>query len=206
MESGLGAGPLVLFVLLAVYPLSLSAQGISEGGDSDVVQIEFVEVYYTLQDTTLTEVIARLNRTRLAGAGGEMSQGLTEYYIQPSWRPLVVGRRCRVSHLTLRVQIRVTLPTWPSETDRPPEERASWQTIEGAIRSHEHQHRDLTINAARALADDLNALETPGCRALRQAFSGKVALAGERLDEIHAQFDRDTPERLSIAVKLPGEA
>ena len=62
----------------------------------------------------------------------------------------------------------------------------------------------LTINAARALADDLNALETRGCRALRQAFSGKVALAGERLDEIHAQFDRNTPERLSIAAKSPG--
>lgn len=204
MESGLGAGPLVLFVLWAVYPLSVSAQGISEGGDSDVVQIEFVEAYYTLQDTTLTEVIARLNRTRLAGAGGEMSQGLTEYYIQPSWRPLGVGGRCRVSDLTLRVQIRVTLPAWPSGTERPTEEWASWQTIEGAIRSHEHQHRDLTIDAARALADDLNALETPGCRALRQAFSGKVALAGERLDEIHAQFDRNTPERLSIAAKPSG--
>ena len=204
MESGLGAGPLVLFVLLAVHPLSLSAQGISEGGDSAVVQIEFVEVYYTLQDTTLTEVIARLNRTRLAGAGGEMSQGLTEYYIQPSWRPVGVRGRCRVSDLTLRVQIRVTLPEWPSQADRPTEERASWQLIESAIRSHEHQHRDLTINAARALADDLNALETRGCRALRQAFSGKVALAGERLDEIHAQFDRNTPERLSIAAKLPG--
>ena len=204
MESGLGAGPLVLFVLWAVYPLSVSAQGISERGDSDVVQIEFVEAYYTLQDTTLTEVIARLNRTRLAGAGGEMSQGLTEYYIQPSWRPLGVGGRCRVSDLTLRVQIRVTLPAWPSGTERPTEEWASWQTIEGAIRSHEHQHRDLTIDAASALADDLDALETQGCGALRQAFSGKVALAGERLDEIHAQFDRNTPERLSIAAKPSG--
>ena len=56
MESGLGAGPLVLFVLWAVYPFSVSAQGISEGGDSDVVQIEFVEEYYTLQDLSLIHI------------------------------------------------------------------------------------------------------------------------------------------------------
>lgn len=206
MKSGLGVGPLVSILLLAVFPLAVAAQHEAEAGDSNPVKIEFVEVFYTLPDTTLTEVIARLNRTRLAGAGGEMSQGLTEYYIQPSWRPLGVDGRCRVSDLTLRVQIRVTLPRWPSRSDRPAKERVSWDTIEDAIRSHEHRHRDLTIEAARILASDLNALEAQGCRALEQVFSGEVALAGVRLDEIHAEFDRDTPGRLSIGGRPPGGA
>ena len=90
MESGLGAGPLVLFVLLAVHPLSLSAQGISEGGDSDVVQIEFIEVYYTLQDTTLTEVIARLNRTVWLERVVRCLKGSQSTTSNP-WRPLGVG-------------------------------------------------------------------------------------------------------------------
>ena len=97
MKLGLRIGPIASLFLVAVVPPYVSAQLEASVGDFDVVKIEFVEVYYTLPDTTLTEVIARLNRTRLAGAGGEMSQGLTEYYIRPSWRPLGVGGRCRVS-------------------------------------------------------------------------------------------------------------
>ena len=68
-----------------------------------MVIVEPSEAYYALPDTTLTDVIARLNRTRLAGAGGQMSQGLTEYHIQPSWLPAGAGGRCRVSNLTLEV-------------------------------------------------------------------------------------------------------
>ena len=204
MKPGLAAGPIASLLLMAVVPLAVAGQR-EAVCDGDAVQIEFVEVYYTLTDTTLTEVIARLNRTRLAGAGGEMSQGLTEYYIQPSWRPLGVGGRCRVSDLTLRVQIRVTLPEWPSRADRPAVERASWATIEDAIRSHEHRHRDLTIGAARSLARDLNSLEAGGCRELEQLFSGEVVLAGVRLDETHAKLDRETPERLSIVKPPPRE-
>ena len=182
-------------------PVALSGQSAASRTPEDAVVVESSEAYYALPDTTLSDVIARLNRTRLAGAGGQMSQGLTEYHIQPSWRPVGAGGRCRVSSLTLEVQVRITLPTWPGEVTRPEEERASWRTIEDAIRSHEYRHRDLTVGAAEDLARDLEALETRGCRALEQAFAGEVALADARLQEAHAQLDRDTPARLTVGRK-----
>lgn len=182
-------------------PVILAGQSSGQGNPVDVVVVEFSETYYALPDSTLTDVIARLNRTRLAGAGGQMSQGLTEYHIQPSWQPAGAGGRCRVSRLRLEVQVRITLPSWPAERFRPEAERTSWETIEDAIRSHEYRHRDLTVEAAKTLAHELEALETRGCRALEQVFAGAVALADARLEEAHEQLDRDTPARLTVGRK-----
>lgn len=192
-------------VALVASPSGLASQvGSVELGETTLespsagVIVESSEAYYTVPDTTLSDVIARLNSTRLVGAGGRMSQGLTEYHIQPEWTPAGRGGLCRVSNLTVHVRVRITLPTWPGETGRPVEERASWRTIEGAIREHEYEHRALTVEAAEALVARLGELETRGCRSLEQAFAGAVALADARLQEAHEQLDRETPARLSI--------
>lgn len=168
------------------------------------VVLDETERYYELEDTTLTQVIARLNRMQLSGAGGRASQGLTEYHIQPSWRPVGAGGRCRIANLTLTVQVVITLPSWPGHVDRPDDEQASWSEIREAIRTHEYRHRDLTVDAAESLAVELATLETRGCRALEQAFAGQVALAGQRLREAHERFDRETPVRLTVGE--PGTA
>jgi len=186
---------------LAAVPIELMAQS---GPSRDVLRVEASEAYYALPDSSLSGVIERLNRTRLEGAGGQMSQGLTEYHIQPTWRPAGADGRCRVSDLTVTVQVRITLPSWPGQAGRPAEEQASWRAIEDAIRTHEYRHRDLTVDAARSLAANLARLRTRGCRALEQAFAGEVALADERLEEAHAQLDRDTPSRLSVGRREGG--
>ena len=192
---------LVVGLAFTMQAIGLGAQS---GEPNDMVRVQLSEAFYMLPDSSLSDLIFRLNHTRLPGAGGQMSQGLTEYHIRPTWRPVGVGGRCRVSALTLTVQVRITLPSWPRQALRPEEERASWRVIEDAIRSHEYRHRDLTVHAARSLARDLSALEARGCRALEQVFAGEVALADARLEEVHIQLDRDTPDRLSVGRRAGG--
>jgi predicted secreted Zn-dependent protease len=162
------------------------------------VRVETREQRYELPDVTLTGIIERLNSTNLEGSETPLAQGLTQYDIQPDWRPTAAGGRCRASDVELLVRIVITLPTWPGAPGRPVSERTSWQTIESAIREHEYLHRDLTVEAAEALVDSLRRLETSGCRALRQVVAGEIALAGDRLREAHAELDRSTPKRLSV--------
>ena len=188
--------PALLIVL--VPPGAAFGQDVRSAGFPDVVVLRSEEALYELPDSTLSGVIARLNRTRIVGAGGQMSQGLTEYHIQPRWRPAGRGGLCRVADLTIQVQVRITLPSWPGAARRPDDEQASWRAIEDAIRVHEYRHQELTVEAAEALALELQALETRGCRSLERAFAGAVALADARLEEAHAQLDRDTPARLSV--------
>jgi len=178
--------------LVSLYAAQASAQ--STAG----VRVETREQRYELPEVTLTAVIERLNSTSLEGSEAPLAQGLTQYDIQPDWRPTAAGGRCRASGVELHVRIVITLPVWPGAPRRPASERTSWQTIESAIREHEYTHRDLTVEAAEALVASLRGLETNGCRALRQVVAGEIALAGDRLREAHAELDRRTPKRLSV--------
>lgn len=189
-----GFGSLSSIALIALSPHVLLAQ--SEPPTASGVQVDVTEQYYTLEEPTLSEVISRLNSTRLQGESGPLSQGLTDWWIQPEWRPGVAGGRCRVTALTLSVRVVVTLPEWRHARRAPAQERMRWGRIEAAIRDHEYTHRDLTVEAAERLHARLSTLEARGCSALHRAFQGEMSVADARLSESHAELDRATPDRL----------
>jgi predicted secreted Zn-dependent protease len=154
--------------------------------------------YYDVAEETLSEVSERLNRMRLEGAAGPLSQGLTRYHIRPVWRAVAGGGRCRAEDVEMFVEVTITLPRWPAASTRPAEERARWSEIAGAIRTHEFGHRDLTIDAAEALLTTTKALEAQGCDTLQRVVESTLSVADGRLRDAHAELDSATPERLRV--------
>jgi len=197
---GLGCAALLGVACAGLAPRGAVAQDPTGGpgatGLVEGVRVESTERRYELDEANLSGVIERLNGMRLEGPSGPPSQGLTQYRIDPFWRPAAGGGLCRVADLVLEVRVVVTLPLWPNARWASEPERADWEGILDAIRSHEYRHRDLTIEAARELHETLSALEARGCTALRQTFAGIVSIAGARLDDAHAELDRSTPTRL----------
>ena len=183
-----------LLLLIGAAPLDLGAQAI--GSDKPGLHVDAREEYYTLDDSTLGGVIARLNSMRLEGEGAALSQGLTRYRVRPSWRPAASDGRCRVAALELRVDITITLPAWSRADEALESERTRWEHIAGAIREHEEAHRDLTLGAAESLLTSLRALEARGCTTLQRAVAAELALAEARLTEAHAELDYNTPSRI----------
>jgi predicted secreted Zn-dependent protease len=168
------------------------------GQASPFVSVDTAVVYYELPDSTLHDVVTRLNGMRLEGARGPLSQGLTRYTIDAEYRAVAGGGRCTVSHLVVNAVITITLPSWPAVPRRPDRERQAWATIDGALREHENGHRDLTIEAAHELAQDLDGRNTRGCGVLGDVVATSIELAGTRLREKHDELDRNTPTRLPI--------
>lgn len=162
------------------------------------VRLELREEYYDVEVPTLTDVVARLNQTRLQGPNAPPSQGLTRYNIRPEWSALARGGRCVVRNVELTVEVVITLPRWPGVFDRPVAEREGWAQIDHAIRAHEYMHQELVLAAAEELLSDLRGLDARGCSVLQRTVSGTVAVAGERLDRAHQALDEETPPRLSI--------
>ena len=162
------------------------------------VRLEATTEYYDVEGGDLPAVITTLNRMRLEGPSGPPSQGLTQYWIAPDWSARASGGECRVSRVRVDVEIRITLPRWPGASSRPAEERARWREIEGAIREHEYVHRDLTIEAAGELLEEIDGLAARGCGTLRTVVTSTLSVVHGRLREAHAALDRDTPPRLSI--------
>ncbi len=153
--------------------------------------------YYDVSGATLDEVVDRLNGLRLEGPDGPPSQGLTRYHILPEWRPVASGGACRVERLNVKVTITVTLPRWPGVAGRPAEEQQRWSVIEHAIRSHEFGHREIVVAAADDLAARLRDMEARGCGTLGGVVESALHVADGRLRDAHAEFDRQTPSRLS---------
>lgn len=188
--------PLGLSALLAwAAPTVLWAQ---DAGDLQGVRLDTTLEYYEVPDTTLSEAVARLNQTRLQGPEGPPSQGLTQYSIDAEWRAVAGDGACRVEDVLVKVDVVITLPEWPVLASRPEEEQRGWARIDRALREHEYAHRDLTVEAAKALREDLEGRETVGCGTLEQVVETALRLAGGRLHDAHAELDRSTPARLPI--------
>ena len=184
----------VAWALLASAPLATEAQAPPPPG----VLVETVEKSYRLDERSLEAVVDRLNSTRLEGPNGPPSQGLTTYRIQPEWRATASGGSCRVSRITVHVEIEITLPEWRWAETVSLEDREKWATIDRAIREHEYRHRDLTVDAAADLLDSLQGLEARGCTTLRRVVNSQVSVADGRLSEAHAQLDRETKRVLRL--------
>jgi len=154
--------------------------------------------YYDVTEATLSDVIARLNRTRLEGPDAAPSQGLTQYSVIPRWQARAAGGACRTESVEVDVVVTITLPRWPAVATRPAREQAGWSTIETAIREHEFVHRDLTYAAGVRLLDELQGVEARGCRTLSRVVDSRLAIEGLNLREAHEELDRTTPSRLPV--------
>lgn len=194
LGPGVRRGPITIWAFSA----SLWAVAAGPARGQETVRVETAERYYELDAATLGGAIERLNGARLEGPDGPPSQGLTRYEIEPAWRAVASDGSCRVGDLRIDVRIMITLPRWPAVDRRPPEEQERWAMIEGAIRSHEYVHRDLTIEAAEQLEGSLRGAEALGCATLNDVVAGRVSIARDRLSEAHGEFDRSTPKRLPI--------
>lgn len=170
----------------------------ADGDVTPTIDVRVTERQYEVTGDSLGVVVDKLNRMRLPGSGGRLSQGETRYDIVPQYRALAGGGLCRVADLRVDVRISITLPRWPELESRPVDEREMWETIEEAIREHEYAHRDLTVEGAEELAESLDGRETRGCGALRQVVRSQLSVHGARIREAHAELDRTTPTRLPI--------
>ncbi|MEM7417104.1 MAG: DUF922 domain-containing protein [Gemmatimonadota bacterium] len=162
------------------------------------IHVDTREEYYDLPDSTLTGVVRRLNGMHLQGPEGPPSQGLTTYQIRPEWSALAQGGRCHVRAVEVFATITITLPRWPRVFDRPVGERERWASIDRAIREHEYLHRDLVVEAAGEILEEIRGLDAQGCAVLRRVVGSTLSIADERLDEAHIELDATTPRRLSI--------
>ena len=136
---------------------------------------------------TFQQMIAVLNGMRLEGERARLSQGLTVYKVVPRWKYQLGSGGCAM--ISVEVEITVKLPLWPGFANASDEHRLRWQGILRSIREHEYEHRDITIDSASELLQNLFALRARTCRALNGAAEAALALAEEALLSRHAELD-----------------
>lgn len=179
----------LLCALTALNTTPASAQSSREGNRGDRLNVVSREERYEVEGERLEQVVEVLNGMRLEGDSGPFSQGLTEYRVVPHWTFDANGEGCGTTAVTVDVDITLTLPRWRAAAHAREVDQRRWSEILLRITRHEYRHRDITIEVATELLEDLERLRAGTCTGVRRAAEARLALAEAELEDRHAAFD-----------------
>ena len=173
-----------------------------DGDDPDLHITETREDYVV--DATSRRALQQQMREALArhvdegGGVGRSLQTLTSRY---ELEPFEGG--CRLKDLEVRLDVTIYLPRWEPAGDYPRGLDESWQAMRNALEKHELGHRDIAVETARGLLDDLRALPPqPDCSSLETRARKLFFRAQLRHSIRDGAYERRTRNGVAQGVKL----
>ena len=151
----------------AALAAALTAACASAGPGPTVMELPGItltldEETYTVTGSTVAE-IGRSLRQRSPYLGNRSVRGLHRYGINWRFSYRDLDGRCRVDDVQVEISSTVVLPRWSRTGAVEPELEAAWEAYLDGIRTHEEQHRQLAIQAALAIQEELSRLDAPAC-------------------------------------------
>jgi predicted secreted Zn-dependent protease len=112
------------------------------------------------------------------------------------------GRECRISGVTVTLNVTIILPVWDIPRGASPALRAEWDRFLGALERHELGHRAIALGGAERLADALDHLHGRSCDALHTAaeYASRDEAAATRAQQI--AYDDSTHHGLTQGTAL----
>jgi predicted secreted Zn-dependent protease len=96
------------------------------------------------------------------------------------------AKACRISGVTVTLNVTIILPVWDIPRDASAALRAEWDRFLGALERHELGHRAIALDGAHKLADALSRLRGRTCDALHTAaeYASRDEAAATRAEQI----------------------
>jgi predicted secreted Zn-dependent protease len=96
------------------------------------------------------------------------------------------GSGCRISDVTVALDVTIILPVWDIPSDASPALRAEWERFLGALERHELGHRAIALEGAEQLAQALERIHGRSCDQLHTAaeYASRDEAAATRAAQI----------------------
>jgi predicted secreted Zn-dependent protease len=96
------------------------------------------------------------------------------------------GRSCRISDVTVALDVTIILPVWDIPRDASAALRAEWERFLGALERHELGHRAIALAGAEQLAQALERIHGRSCDQLHTAaeYASRDEAAATRAQQI----------------------
>jgi predicted secreted Zn-dependent protease len=96
------------------------------------------------------------------------------------------GSGCRISDVTVALDVTIILPVWEIPRDASPALRAEWERFLGALERHELGHRAIALEGAEQLAQALERIHGRSCDQLHTAaeYASRDEAAATRAAQI----------------------
>jgi len=160
------------------------------------VKIEDTKNSYEIRGLT-TEAIHNDIMKNAPREGDDIIDGETLDKITWSLNYSTEDKECHVTSDSVRLQLKMTLPTWIDESRASPKVRAAWDAYLLALRGHEYEHKAIAVKAAHAVDRLIHSDRSGGsCNVLNARLNDaaeKIVAEGEReqdrLDSNARSFD-----------------
>lgn len=154
---------------LAIWLFTLFFWG--QVGASESLNIEFYEVHGESRD----ELRRSLEENGPIGESGDRYHGYTKWNIGWNFKLTPSGRQCRITDLTTKLEVTMTLPRWNKPDNAPKDLAQEWDRYSTALRQHEDGHQNMGISAAEEIKQRLSGLTgTGGCQKLAEDMNSKA--------------------------------
>lgn len=148
---------------------------------------------YKVQGKSVSDLRARMMQDGPVDAQKRHHPGFTTWRVNWIFGCGATGGEVRLERISVKVDVKYTLPEWEKPGDADPELAAKWQNYMLALRKHEDGHRDIGVRAGRRILETLEQLPAAeSCMKAGQAAneSGQKILQSFRDEEL--EYDRTT--------------
>ncbi|HZO37610.1 MAG TPA: DUF922 domain-containing protein, partial [Methylomirabilota bacterium] len=176
-----------------------------------VVETSVSTTYYSVRGTTTAAIFTAIDGNGLVETSGQRAVGMTSV----EWK-LTSGDvdaravPCVFPSLTVRLQVKVTLPRHETPDDLSADLRDRWERFVARVAAHEQRHVDIYMEGAKAMKERLEASRTAvSCADVEKAID--EAWRAEQAEIEHAQKEFHTSdettarsERDALQARLDG--
>jgi predicted secreted Zn-dependent protease len=133
-----------------------------------------------------TEALAAQMQSLGPHDADEIAPALTRSDRRASLQYRSDGRGCRISDVTVALDVTIILPVWDIPRDASAALRAEWERFLGALERHELGHRAIALSGAEQLAQALERIHGRSCDALHNAaeYASRDEAAATRAAQI----------------------
>lgn len=185
--------------------LLLGAPGPARAGEEAPpglrVETDVQERFYDVRGAGADEVFASIRRRGLGDTPGRAASGLTRSELSYRVKTSTTPEACRITDLTLRADVVVTLPRHAAAATLDRSTRTLWEAYEAQVEFHEYRHVEIEFRGLEELEARLRrevlGLDQPpaGCTgSLDRAIAEQTATTRRRHEEFHVEESRAVRE------------
>jgi len=176
-----------------------------------VVETSVSTTYYSVRGTTTAAIFTAIDGNGLVETSGQRAVGMTSV----EWK-LTSGDvdaravPCVFPSLTVRLQVKVTLPRHETPDDLSADLRDRWERFVARVAAHEQRHVDIYMEGAKAMKERLEASRTAvSCadveKAIDEAWRAEQAEIERAQKEFHTSDETTArSERDALQARLDG--
>jgi len=147
---------------------------------------------YAVYGSSTEEILAYIGSYGPVDDQGQRATGLTETNWSLTWDNNHDQRACSIVSMTIKLDVKVTLPALDHPERLPADVRASWTGFAAAIAAHEQRHVDIALTGASTLKDTMASIGAgASCTSLESevntAWSAEQSRTAVAQNQFHAQ-------------------